>query len=216
MSVEWILKILQSLEFWISISTSSNSPWLSESRTELSSCGPNTDHEVEQLTVLCYSLLPRNVWQSPGNALIYTSVFVARKRVSVNRFLATDVSAVLLGLYTSGVMSYYITRARRNNTKHCAVELDPLMAAYVTFIYSPVFYYLAHIYTALVLGIVQYLYCRKHFGIGLYSCLHIIINIVRDPIYLFLLFFTRVVEVRIKFWNYEYYSKWICQYEGSS
>jgi hypothetical protein len=168
---------------------------------------PNTDHQVEQLTVLCYSLLPRNVWQSPGNALIYTSIFVARKRVSASRFLATDSSAVLFWLHTSGVMSHYITRVGRNNAKHCAVELDPPMVASVTFIYSPRLYYLAHIYTALVLGIVQYLYCTQPFGISFYSRLHIIINIVRDPIYFFVLFFTKVIEVRIKFWKKKYTAK---------
>jgi hypothetical protein len=44
------------------MSTFSNSRWLSESQTELTSCGPNVDHQVEQLTVPCYSLfhpLPR-------------------------------------------------------------------------------------------------------------------------------------------------------------
>jgi hypothetical protein len=51
--------------------------WMSESQTELTSRGPNIDHQVEQLIVLCYFLLPGNVWQSPDNALIYTSVFVA-------------------------------------------------------------------------------------------------------------------------------------------
>jgi hypothetical protein len=32
--------------------------WISESQTELTSCGPNTDHQIEGLIVLCYSPLP--------------------------------------------------------------------------------------------------------------------------------------------------------------
>jgi hypothetical protein len=36
---------LWSLEFSI---------WISESRIELTSCGPNRDHQVEQLILLCY------------------------------------------------------------------------------------------------------------------------------------------------------------------
>jgi hypothetical protein len=34
------------------------SVWISESGTELTSCGPSTDHQVEHLIVLCYSPLP--------------------------------------------------------------------------------------------------------------------------------------------------------------
>jgi hypothetical protein len=53
----------------------------SESPTELTLCGPNIEHPVGQLIpllfFLCYSLLSRNLLQSPGNVLIYTSIFIA-------------------------------------------------------------------------------------------------------------------------------------------
>jgi ABC-type multidrug transport system permease subunit len=83
---------------------------------------------------------------------------------------------------------YIYTRERRKNMKHCAAKLDRLMATFITFIYSIILYYLSHIYIALVLGIVQYLYCTKYFGIIFYSRLHIIIRIVRDQIYFFYYF----------------------------
>jgi hypothetical protein len=50
------MNLEESLEFSLDLSI-----WLSESRIELPSYGPNIDHQVEQLTVLCYSPLPRNV-----------------------------------------------------------------------------------------------------------------------------------------------------------
>jgi hypothetical protein len=51
------------------------------SLAELTSCGPNV-HRSSSRTVDCLLLIffirsHGNVWQSPGNALIYTSVFVA-------------------------------------------------------------------------------------------------------------------------------------------
>jgi hypothetical protein len=119
-------------------------------------------------------------------------------------FLATDVSVVLIWLHTFDVQAschiiYYQSELQQREALYSRVDL--LMAASVTLIYSPILNYLAQIYTALVLDTVQYLYCRKCFGISFYSRLFIIENIVRDKIYLFLLLFTRVVEVRIKFWN---------------
>jgi hypothetical protein len=47
------------------------------------------------VTILCYSLLPRNMWQSPGNDLFIQAYLLPRKRVSASHCLATEVSAVL-------------------------------------------------------------------------------------------------------------------------
>jgi hypothetical protein len=69
---------------------------MSESPTELTSCGPYIEHPVGQLIPLLFSVaLKRVIISGQQYSLL-------RKRVSASRCLATDVSAVLFWLHISG------------------------------------------------------------------------------------------------------------------
>jgi hypothetical protein len=91
---------------------------MSESRTELISCELNTDHQIEQLIVLLFSVAVKSCDQLRATPRFVSAYLLPRKRVSASRCngnlvftysLPINVRLALAPLFRfSGVISQYV------------------------------------------------------------------------------------------------------------